>query len=173
LVDLYDVDREEKNRQLKGPLWTVGDENSPWQRLLPSKLNRIRAETASVFFPTVCRHDEIIVLTDCLGLLLHVADSEGVFISLISRHLISSHLKWPRYRPGYSTGGNAIASVCLSVRPSVRFHHIFRTDWPLTLIFCVCVGHYHGSQELKLKVTIKVKGQSGRSDLDSRSKTSF
>jgi len=43
----------------------------------------------------------------------------------------------------FSTEGNAIASV----RLSVRFPSIFRTDWPLALIFCVCVGHHHGSQE--------------------------
>ena len=38
-----------------------------------------------------------------------------------------------------------IASVC----PSVCFHLIFRTEWRLTLTFCVYVGHDHGSQEIK------------------------
>ena len=37
-----------------------------------------------------------------------------------------------------STGGNAISSVRPSVHPSTRFHFIFRTDWPLTLMFCMC-----------------------------------
>jgi len=31
-----------------------------------------------------------------------------------------------------SIGGNAIA-------PSVRFHSIFRTYWPLTVTFCTCM----------------------------------
>jgi len=39
--------------------------------------------------------------------------------------------------------------ICPSVCPSVCFHGIFWTDWPLTLIFCMCVGHYHGSQGIE------------------------
>ena len=33
----------------------------------------------------------------------------------------------------------------LSVYPSVCFHSVFRTDWSLTLIFCMCVAHDHSS----------------------------
>jgi len=44
----------------------------------------------------------------------------------------------------FCRGGSVIASVHLSV----RFHSSFEpTD------HCMCVGHYHGSQGLKLKVT--------------------
>jgi len=49
-----------------------------------------------------------------------------------------------------STRGNAIASVRQSV---VCFNSLFRTDWPLALILCMCVGHYHDWHGLKLKVT--------------------
>ena len=40
------------------------------------------------------------------------------------------------YRPYISTGGNAIASVHLSIRLSVCFYSNFWTEWPLTLTFC-------------------------------------
>jgi len=44
------------------------------------------------------------------------------------------------------------------VCPSICFHFIFWTEWPLALIFCMCVGHYHGLQGLKLKVTGQGQG---------------
>jgi len=66
---------------------------------------------------------------------------------------------------------NVCMSVCLptaiarevmqsppSVCPSVCFHSIFRTDWLLALIFCVCVDHYHGWQGIETE---------GLSDLES------
>ena len=43
------------------------------------------------------------------------------------------------------TGGNAIASVCLSV----CFHSILWNDSPLTLNFWMCVGHYDDLQEIE------------------------
>ena len=48
-----------------------------------------------------------------------------------------------------SVGGNAIVSVHLSIRPSICFHSVFRTDWPLTLNFCVQVNHDHSSQGIE------------------------
>ena len=45
-------------------------------------------------------------------------------------------------------GGNAIVSVRLSVR-LFPLYSVFLTDWPLTLVFCMCVGHYHGVQEIE------------------------
>ena len=36
-----------------------------------------------------------------------------------------------------------------SVCPSVCFHSIFGTDWPLTLNFCMWVGHDHSSQGIE------------------------
>jgi len=52
-----------------------------------------------------------------------------------------------------SPGGNAIASVC----PSIRLIPLYLWNWlTSTLIFCMFLGHYHGSQGLKLK--FKVKG---------------
>ena len=49
-----------------------------------------------------------------------------------------------------SEGGNAITSVCLSI----CFHSICGTNWPLTLKFCMWVGHNHSSQGLKVKVRL-------------------
>ena len=50
------------------------------------------------------------------------------------------------------------------------FHSIFRTDWPLTLNFCVCVGHDRSSQGIEAKVMCQDQGHRsglcGRSDLD-------
>jgi len=45
----------------------------------------------------------------------------------------------------YSKGGNAIASV----RLSVCFHSVFRTNWPLTLNSCMWIGHDHSSQGIE------------------------
>jgi len=38
-----------------------------------------------------------------------------------------------------SMGGNAVVSIC----PLVCFHSIFRTNWPMTLTFCMCIGDDH------------------------------
>ena len=42
-------------------------------------------------------------------------------------------------------GGNAIASVRVSVRP-LSFHFMFGIDWPLTLNICMWISHDHSSQ---------------------------
>jgi len=57
--------------------------------------------------------------------------------SIISQHF---HVYWPHYH------GNAIASVCPSV---CLFLSNFRTEWPLTLIFFMCVGDYSGSHGIE------------------------
>ena len=57
----------------------------------------------------------------------------------------------PIFTDSVSTGSNAIASV-----PPVRMFplYIFRTDWPLTLIFCMCVWITTMAHSwLRLKVT--------------------
>jgi len=56
-------------------------------------------------------------------------------------------------------GGNAIASTHLSVCLSIRFHSIFRTDWPLALIDCMWWGAITMAHKgLKLKVTGQGQG---------------
>jgi len=42
-----------------------------------------------------------------------------------------------------STRGNAIASVHSPIRLSICHHSNFWTEWPLTLTFCMCIGHDH------------------------------
>jgi len=54
-------------------------------------------------------------------------------------------ITFPGYRPPPFISVSVRPSVCLSV----CFHSMFRTDWPLALIFCTCVGHYHGSQRIE------------------------
>jgi len=60
-----------------------------------------------------------------------------------------------------SMGGDAITSGCLSIRPSVhsyvRFHSVIWTNWPVTLTFCMCIGHDHSFPE--------IEGHSSRSTL--------
>ena len=51
-----------------------------------------------------------------------------------------------------SKSGNAIASISPLVHPSVHpfvSTPVFWTDRPLTLIFCMWVGHNHGSHEIE------------------------
>jgi len=68
-----------------------------------------------------------------------------------------------------SRESNAIDSVCLSVRPSVRLFPLFWTDWPLNLSVCVW-GHDHIARR---RLKVKIKGQRGRYDLDPRSMAVF
>ena len=49
-------------------------------------------------------------------------------------------------------GGNAIAFIHPPVHPFVYFHSIFRTIWPLTLTFCICMGHNHRSPGIEGQV---------------------
>ena len=44
-----------------------------------------------------------------------------------------------------SESGSTVASVCLSVHLSICFHFVFWTDYPLTLTFCMGMGHDHSS----------------------------
>jgi len=67
-----------------------------------------------------------------------------------------------------SMGGNAIASIHLSI----FFHSIFWTNWPLALIFCTCVGHYHGSQMTETE-SHRSRSRCGRSGLDIWSRTVY
>ena len=53
----------------------------------------------------------------------------------------------PIFTDRVSEKANAIGRVC----PSVCFHSIFWTNWPLILIFCVCMGHDHSSPGLNVK----------------------
>jgi len=46
-----------------------------------------------------------------------------------------------------STGGNAVASIHLFIR--LFPFCLLKTDWPLTVIFCMCVSHYHGLQGIE------------------------
>jgi len=57
-----------------------------------------------------------------------------------------------------------------SVYPYVCFHSTFRTDWPLALIFCMCVGHYRGLHGIETERS-RSRSRRGRSDLDRRSRT--
>jgi len=64
-------------------------------------------------------------------------------------HTVSMLAHFTSIRPTES--GNAIASVRPSMCPSVCIFSIFWTDRPLTLIFCMWVGHDHGSREIEGK----------------------
>jgi len=67
-----------------------------------------------------------------------------------------------------STGGNAIApSVCLSV---CLFPLYLSNRLTLALIFCMCVGHYDGSQGIETE-SHRSWSRRGRSDLDAGSRT--
>jgi len=67
-----------------------------------------------------------------------------------------------------SRGSNAITSICLSF----RFHSIFWINWPLALIFCTCVGHYHGSQGTETEYH-RSTSRCSWSDFNPRSRTVF
>jgi len=69
----------------------------------------------------------------------------------------------PIRRPNFLLLPTALAREIIQLHPSfcpsVCFHSIFRADWPLALIFCTCVGHYHGSHGIE---TEGHKSRSGR-----------
>ena len=46
----------------------------------------------------------------------------------------------------------ALGSPVMQSRPSICIHSVCWTNRPLTLIFCMWVGHDHGSRGLKAKV---------------------
>jgi len=49
----------------------------------------------------------------------------------------------------HSTGGNSIAYIHLSI----HFYSNFRTEWPLALTYCICMGHDYSSPGSRSKVT--------------------
>ena len=57
-------------------------------------------------------------------------------------------------------GGNAIASVCPFVST------LFGTDLPLTLNFCMRVGHDHSPQRIEGQDQCRGSGYCGQSNLD-------
>jgi len=65
-------------------------------------------------------------------------------------------------------------SVCPSIRRTVRLLPLYLLNWPLALIVCLCVGHYHGWQRFETEGhRSRSRSRHGRTDLDPRSSTVF
>ena len=93
----------------------------------------------------------------------HVAEADRLHETQDMTHII--HIRGYFYHIYYTLSWSPNALCCsllvtttlvrevmqspLSICPSVCFHSIIETDWPLTLNFCKWVGHDHNSQGIK------------------------